>query len=67
MSRVHVRDQQRAAYVEYSILTLVIEHIEASLRETPTLSTVELLDRMHGLARDQLAEFTRLKTLDVAD
>ena len=33
-------DPQQAAYVEYSILTLVIEHIEVSLHEAPTLSTV---------------------------
>jgi hypothetical protein len=55
------------AYVEYSILTLVIEYIEASLHEAPTLSTVELLDRLQGAARRQLAEFTRLRALGLAD
>ena len=57
-------DPQQAAYVEYSILTLVIEHIEVSLREAPTLSTVELLERLQGAARRQLDEFTRLRALE---
>ena len=57
-------DPQQAAYVEYSILTLVIEHIEVSLHEAPTLSTVELLERLQGAARRQLDEFTRLRALE---
>ena len=59
--------QQRAAYVEYSILTLVIEHIEVSLHEAPTCSTVELLDRLHAAARKQLAAYESLRALDRAD
>ena len=59
-----LHDPQQAAYVEYSILTLVIEHIEASLHEAPTLSTVELLERLQGDARRQLDEFTRLRALE---
>ena len=56
-------DRQRAAYVDYSILTLVIEHVEASLHEAPTLSTVELLERLRDAATRQLAEYESLREL----
>ena len=61
-----LRERQQSAFVEHSILKLAIERIEVSLREAPTISTVELLDRLRLAERRQFAIYEGLRALDRA-